>query len=459
MNQNKKPLWLEISVLATPLILSMTGFMLMQVIDALFLSWYSTDAIGAIVPSGMASALIISFFQGTAGYTSTFVAHYIGAKQGDRACSATWQGIYFALISGMVVFLIGFTADPLFRWVGHSDSVRLLENSFFSITCWGSFGIIIANALGGYFSGQGKTATLMVAHISGFIINAILDYVLIFGKFGLPSMGIAGAAIATVSAQVSVAIFLFIPFVNSRQFGIHPWKDRAFNPKLFRRLIRFGFPSGLRFGFEMLAWTMFIFIVGRNGLNELAASNIAFRINGFAFFPIIGLGQALAILIGQAQGRRDPDQAVRITYTGLLMAELWMILAALSFVLFPDKIYSLFAGEINSRQFEIITGIGINLLRFVAVYSLLDACNIVVASALQAAGDTKWTMIFALIANFSFLTLLVGVDYLHMGIWVEWTIATLFVMVTALAWVVRFRNGVWRSIKVIEHYSHQAVAV
>lgn len=430
----------------------------MQVIDALFLSWYSADAIGAIVPSGMASALIVSFFQGTAGYTSTFVAHYIGAKQGDKACSATWQGIYFALASGVVVFLIGFAADPLFRWVGHSVSVRVLETRFFSITCWGAVGVIIANALSGYFSGQGKTAILMVAHVAGFIINAILDYILIFGKFGLPSMGITGAAIATVSAQVFVAIFLFILFIKSRQFGVYPWKESTFNAKLFKRLINFGFPSGLRFGFEMLAWTIFIFFVGRNGLNELAASNIAFRINGFAFFPIIGLGQALAILIGQAQGRRDPDQTIRITYTGLLMAELWMVLAALAFVVFPDRIYSIFAGDINSSQFEAITGIGVNLLKFVAIYSLLDACNIVVVSALQAAGDTKWTMIFTVIANLSFLLLLACIDYLHMGIWVEWTIATLFVMTTAFAWVIRFRIGVWRSIKVIEHYGSQVVA-
>lgn len=131
--------------------------------------------------------------------------------------------------------------------------------------------------------------------------------------------------------------------------------------------------------------------------------------------------------------------------------------AALAFVFFPNQIYSIFAGDINSSQFEVITGIGVDLLKFIAVYSLFDACNIVVVSALQAAGDTKWTMILTIIANFSFLALLACVDYLHMGIRVKWTIATLFVMVTALVWVVRFRIGVWRSIKVIEHYSPQVV--
>lgn len=457
MIDTKKPLWVQIAGLSAPLILSMTGFVLMQFIDALFLSWYSADAIAAIVPSGMAATLVTSFFQGTAGYTSTFVAHYVGARQGDKACNAVWQGVWFSLIAGVLIFFLGFTADPLFRWAGHQEAVRVMENRFFMILCWGAVFTIVASALTGYFSGQGKTTILLITSITGFIINAVLDYVLIFGKFGMPRMGITGAGIATVVAQASTMLFLLILFLKSKDFGIKPIKDCAFDKNLFMRLIRFGLPGGLRFGFEMLAWTIFVFFIGRIGIDELAATNIAFRINGFAFFPIIGLGQALAILVGQAQGRRDPRQTVKITYTGLLMAEIWMMIAALVFVLFPSWIYSLFRGQQDILEFAPIAVIGVNLLKFVAVYSLLDACNIVVVSSLQAAGDTRWTMVFALIANVLFLVILYFADCFHLGIWIEWTAATLFVMTTALAWVFRFNAGIWRSIKVIEHYEPEVV--
>lgn len=457
MDKNKRPLWLEIILLATPLILSMTGIMLMQFVDALFLAWYSADAIGAIVPASMGSYLIISPFQATAGFTSTLVAHYVGAGKHHRVFAATWQGVYCAIISGVIVCGVGFFANPIFEWVGHDPSVRPLEEVFFAIMCWGALPAIAGSAISGFFIGRGKTKILMIIQLSGILVNALLDYLLIFGKFGLPRLGITGAALATVAAQVFVAIFLMIAFLRSKaQSGGHPWKDRHFNKDLFFRLIRYGFPNGLRFGFEMLAWTGFIFIVGRIGINELAATNIAFRINGFAFFPIIGLGQAVAILVGQAQGKRDIKQAIRVTYTGFFVAELWMILAASIFIFFPGELFRLFGGE-GYSNFGGIIKVGSTLLKLVAIYCLLDAGNIIFVSALQAAGDTKWTMYLSLIANGMFLGALLIADHFSLGIWIEWIIATGFVMVVALLWFWRFRSNAWHSIRIIEKSTEDLV--
>lgn len=450
MEKNNRPLWIEITSLATPMILSMTGIVVMQLVDALFLAWYSSDAIGAIVPASMGSNFIISPFQATAGFTSTLVAHYIGAGKPQRVYAATWQGVYCAIISGILVFGVGFLANPIFEWVGHAPSIRPLEESFFSIMCWGALPAIAASALSGFLIGRGKTKALMTIQLSGILINAILDYLLIFGKLGFPSLGITGAALATVIAQLFVAILLMIIFLISKMdTGAQPWNDRHFNKDLFYRLVRYGFPSGIRFGFEMLAWTGFIFIVGRIGVNELAATNIAFRINGFAFFPVIGIGQAVAILVGQAQGQRDIKRSIKVTYTGFLLSEVWMISTAIIFVFFPGALFSIFGGETYSN-FEGVLKIGSTLLKLVAVYCLLDAGNIIFVSALQAAGDTKWTMFFSLVANGLFLSALVIADQLALGIWVEWIIATMFVMVVALLWYSRFRSDSWHSIRVIE---------
>ncbi len=449
MNANR-PLWIEIIYLAIPLILSMTGIVVMQFIDALFLSWYSSDAIGAIVPASMGSYLLLSPFQATAGFTSTLVAHYVGAGKHHRAYAATWQGIYCSFIAGVIVFGFGFFAKPLFNWVGHTESVRPLEEIFFSIMCWGALPAIAASAVSGFFTGRGKTKIFMVIQLTGIAINALLDYLLIFGKFGFPRIGISGAAFATVIAQLFVFIFLMIAFLLTKtNSGGHPWRDKGFNKELFFRLIRFGFPNGIRFGFEMLAWTTFIFFVGRIGINELAATNIAFRINGFAFFPVIGIGQAVAILVGQAQGQRNTKRTIRITYSGLLISEAWMITAACIFIIFPAELYNLFNSE-GYTNFNEINQIGITLLKFVAIYSLLDAGNIIFVSALQAAGDTKWTMTFSMIAHGLFLGSLIVADHISSGIWVEWIIATVFVMIVACVWLFRFRSSSWCAINVIE---------
>jgi MATE family multidrug resistance protein len=457
MDINKQPLWLKIISLATPLILSMTGVVVMQFIDALFLAWYSADAIGAIVPASMGSYLIISPFQATAGFTSTLVAHYIGAGKPQRVFAVTWQGIYCAIICGIIVSGVGFFSNPIFEWVGHDPSVRPLEENFFAIMCWGALPAITGSAISGFFIGRGKTKILMIIQLSGILVNALLDYILIFGKLGLPALGITGAALATIAAQLFVMVYLMIVFLRTNlMHDGYPWKERYFKKELFYRLIRYGFPSGLRFGFEMLAWTGFIFIVGRIGINELAATNIAFRINGFAFFPVIGIGQAVAILVGQAQGKRDIKQAIRVTYTGFFVSELWMILAALIFIFFPGQLFGLFGGE-GYSNFEGIIKVGSTLLKLVAVYCLLDAGNIIFVSALQAAGDTKWTMYLSLIAHGLFLSALLFADHFALGIWTEWIIATVFVMGVAVLWFSRFRSDAWHSIRVIEKSTEDLV--
>jgi MATE family multidrug resistance protein len=445
-------MWLTILGLAAPMILSMTGFVFMQFIDSLFLSWYSADAISAVVPAGMASWLLISPFNGTASYTSTIVAHYKGAGRDHRAFTATWQGLFFSVGAAVVVAILGFTAKPIFDWAGHAPAVRVLEVQFFQITCWGSFVAIASGAVSGYFMGKGKTGIVMVATLCGFALNALLDYLLIFGKWGFPEWGIKGAAIATLIAQAFVLVILFVVFLNERQEQSTPLDCLGFDRELFGRLLRFGFPNGLRYGFEMLAWTLFIFFLGRIGAVELAASNIAFRINGFAFFPIIGLGNAIGILVGQAQGSKNPHVASQVTMTGFLLAEIWMIFMAIVFVLFPGQLFSLFEGGTNAVEFSEIIDKGIVIMRFVAVYSLLDACNIIFISSLQSAGDTRWTLVVSIIAHVAFLGALALIDYLQPDLWFEWLAATIFVWTVAIVWFFRFKSGVWKGIQVIEEW-------
>lgn len=455
MSEKQKPLWSEILTLAIPLILSMIGLVLMQFVDALFLAWYSKDALAAVVPAGMAATLIISPFQGTAGFTSILVAHYVGAKKPERAFAATWQGIYFSIISGLIVFAVGFAAEPIFNWAGHSYQVRISEQQYFAILTWFAITTIIGSALSGFFSGKGRTGILMVVQLIGLFVNTVFDYFLIFGRWGFPEWGISGAAIATVAAQGFVSLLLFILFLKSKDLSGNPWKDKSYESKLFHRLLHFGIPNGLRFAFEMFAWTLFIFFIGRIGDTELAATNIAFRLNGFAFFPIIGLGQAVGVLVGQAQGAGDTNRTVRLTYTGFFISELWMVTIALVLVIFPDQILSLFKGKEAFEEYSLVASVGTILLRFVAVYSLLDACNIIFVSSLQSAGDTRWTMILSIIANGIFLIVLWVADLFKVSIWFQWTAATIYVMVAALTWLVRFRSGKWKKIHVIEQHQKE----
>ena len=199
----------EVLVIAIPLILSTASWSVQHFVDRMFLAWYSPETIAAAMPAGMLNFSMVSIFMGTAGYVSTFVAQYYGAKRFHRIGPALWQGVYMSLIGGFLILIAIPFAAPIFKLVGHSPQVQQHEIDYFRILCMGSFFPIASYALSGFFSGRGKTWPVMWVNIFTTAVNLVLDYALIFGHWGFPELGIKGAGIATVAAG-AFSFFLFI---------------------------------------------------------------------------------------------------------------------------------------------------------------------------------------------------------------------------------------------------------
>jgi len=443
------PLCRQILRLSGPLILSMTGTMLMQFVDGLFLARYSAEAVAAVGPAALAAYCLSSVFSGAAGYTSTLAAQYYGAGRPWQIGSAVWQGVRFAAGSGLLLACLALPGPWLFQRIGHAPAVARYEGQYFAILCLGMPFALVNTALAGFFVGRGATRTVMYVQGLSLAVNAALDALLIFGRGGFPRLGVVGAGAATVAAQALGALLfaaLFLAPAQRREYGT--WAGRRPDPPMRRRLLRFGLPSGLRLAIELLAWTAFLLFVGRLGATELAATTIAWRINGLAFFPVVGLAEGIRTLVGQAQGRERPDEAAHAAWQGLLVSEIWTLLPVSAFLLFPRTLYGWFHG--HAAGTAPITAAGVVLLRFVAAYCLLDTINIVIAGALLAAGDTRWTFWMSLLMHGVFLAGLWAADAAGLGLYGEWAIATAFVMASALVWLWRFRGRAWRGLRVIE---------
>jgi MATE family multidrug resistance protein len=449
----------HIILMAAPLVLSQTSVMLMQVTDGLFVARHSREEIAAIGPAIMVFYSLAALFLGIAGYTNTFVAQYIGARRPRRVGAAIWQGIYLALIGGALMACSSLAARPIFGSFGHVPSVTELEIVYFRIMLWGSPLFLVASAVSGFFSGRGDNLVLTLAQFAGLLANVLLDWILVFGKLGFPEMGIAGAAWATVISQgLIVAILLSVYFQRRHREAFGTWDDRPFDRALFARLIKFGFPAGLRFLIEISVWTVFVVYVGTigdkaEGEVAMAATNIAQRINGGAFFPIIGLGIAVSALVGQAQGANRPDLAAKATWRSLVIAEGWMFLCIAVLLIWPGQLMDAFhdAENVPAEQWAPIRAAGLVILKFVAIYCLVDAANIVLLSALQGAGDTRWTLVAGAVWNGLFLVGLLVLHALGASLYVSWAFVTLFVFCYACTWLVRFRLGAWKHMRVIEH--------
>jgi multidrug resistance protein, MATE family len=446
------PTYRRILVLAAPLVLSSTGMMIMQVIDAIFLARYSKEAMAASVTAGLAGFSACALFIGLAGYTSVFVAQYIGAGRPERVGAAVWQGIWFSFAAGLAVALIGLTGAWLFRHAGHDAAVWQLEAAYFRILCFGGVFSVLACALSGFFSGRGDNLTLGLVQLAGLAVNALMSWMLIFGRWGCPELGAAGAAVGTVIGQSVVCLglggILLLPRY-SRSLGT--WNARL-EWVLLRRLMRYGVPAGVRLLIELTAWTLFTSFIGRLGAEPQAATGIVFRVNALAFFPLFGIGMAISTLVGQGQGMNRPDLGQQATWRGLLISQIWMFSCAALFVLMPRPLLAVFheQGGPDAAAWARTLEMGVVLLRFVAVYCLVDAVNVVVVSALQGAGDTTWTLAISILLYTVFLSALWLLQRAGAGIYALWSTATLFLLVLSLVMLARFHSGRWKAMTVVE---------
>ena len=263
-------------------------------------------------------------------------------------------------------------------------------------------------------------------------------------------MGIAGAGLATIvgstySALLSLALF-FRPRHEALYKTLSGWR---LDGDLFRRLMRFGLPNGLQWMFEGLAFTVFLFLVGRLGDVDLAATSITFSINLVAVIPMFGLGQAVMILVGQRLGEDSPHLAERSTWTGFKVAWLYMGSVALAYALMPGAFMRLFDNA--DPKWPAVAALIPFLLRFVALYSLFDSMSIIFTFALRGAGDTRFVTAHQHqpgLADNGGTTW--AVWYFNWGLSWAWAAGTAYVITQAIVFLLRFRQGRWKSMRVIE---------
>ncbi len=448
----------EVLRVCLPLVISLSATTVMEFTDRVFLANYSLDAISAALPAGITSYLFIAFFGGVGGYAGIFIAQYTGRGNPEKIGIVLWQGIYFTLASGIILWLLAvFVTKPIFSLAGHPESVRQLEEIYFSILCKGSVLHVAMATLATFFTGRGLTRPVMVITFLGVFINIPLDYALIFGRWGLPELGIEGAALATVAAWgVNVIFLVGLIFTkkNDQRFGV--FSSFRFDRDIFIRLMRFGVPGSLQFTMDILAFTLFILLVGRIGKAELAATNIVLSINALAFMPSMGVSQGMSILVGQALGQKKPNLAACYVRSGCQLLISYILVIDLIFIFAPGFVLAPFmASEQGIASQQLVFGHGKTLLKIVSAYLFFDALYMVFSGALRGAGDTRFMMFAIGIVSPICLVLpvYIGIEYYRITITTAWFWVLLFVTVLFSVSSLRYRRGTWKKMLVIEDES------
>ena len=295
-------------------------------------------------------------------------------------------------------------------------------------------------------------------NISGVLLNALLDYCMIFG-WGRFRNGIAGAAVATnLSTCFCVLIYVCLllrPAVEHEYHFLKSWKPDL---RLFQRLMRYGLPSGYNLFIDIAGFTAFIMLIGLFGRKELAATNIAFNLNTLAFIPVLGHEHCRLHACRAADRRRPAGCRGEVGPKGFVISGGYMLMFGLIYVLLPDLLtrpYALRANPADAVPFSEIHNLVVVLLRFVALYSFFDAMAIIFGSAVRAAGDTVFSMLFTLVSSMSLLVLPTFVTWLNYRndpnlIWWSWVFCSVYVITLGVGFYLRFLQGKWKTMRVIE---------
>ncbi len=446
----------DVWLLGYPLMLSQLSFTLQSFVDRLFLAWHSAEAVAAAATALFTIWGLIGVFIGTGEYLTAFVAQYLGAGRPERVGAAMWQGIWFALAAGLLVALCVPAIEHVFVWAGHAPQLRAYEVTYARILMLGAFPTVLMATLSTYFAGLGRTRVVLLVNVLATCVNGVLDYAWIFGRFGFSAWGVAGAAWATVTSQAVGALCYFALMMRARDRREHATL-RAFRlePALLRRLLRYGLPTGLQYSLEVASFSAFLMIIGRLGTVPLAATSLAFNLNGLVFMPTLGMGMGVSALVARYLGAEQPDTAERAVDSGLWLCALYLVLWAVLYLGAPGLLLAPYAaGARHPEALAPVTALAAVLLRYVAFYSFFDMLNVVTAGGLKGAGDTRYPLwvtialawIVLLPPTYAACLWLPPGPALH----VSWCAATSYVLAIGVLMRRRFRSGRWKSLRVIE---------
>ncbi len=437
--------------IALPMIVSTSCDGIMTFTDRLFLSRLGSEQMNAALGGGVAMQMMMFFFIGLTGYTTALVAQYYGSGQKTMTTVAAFQAVLVALFAYPVILICKPLGIAYFSFMQVPESQLGFEIAYYNIVIYGVIIGIFRNVLSCYFSGLGHTTIVMMAALTSMIVNVVLDYIMIFGKFGFPAMGVEGAALATVTGGfIGLLVLIVAYFRKSNRTEFQVAGSFHFDRQVMSKLLHFGYPAGLELFLNFLAFTTVIFIFHSMGPVSATASTIMFNWDLISFIPLLGIEIAVTSLVGRYMGAGDAGTAHRSAMSGIRTGIFYSAVILVMFLCIPEFLVRVFHPATQSAVFEEVVKVAGSMIRIAALYVMAEAVMVAVVGALRGAGDTHFTMLISVSAHWSF----VPVVYLMLKVWNfspvhAWLGLVIMFLIFCGVLILRYRSGKWQSIRVV----------
>jgi MATE family multidrug resistance protein len=435
----------EVTLLAAPVVLQQVSATAMMVVDSAMVGRLGPTELAGVGFGSVWLWTIFSFFYGVASGVQTFVSQYQGSGR-ERECGAwAWQALYFVLpLCALVLLAVLHLIGPLLELAVPSAELRSTAHSYIMARLPGEAAMACMMVLTAFFRGFGDTRTPMFVMIFANALNGVLDYGLIFGRLGLPELGVEGAGLATSISSIAGGAILFALFLRpalAERFATAlPRPDLA----QLRRFLRVGLPIGGQWCIGTSTFAFFTTLIARMGDSSMAASQAFLMLLCISFMQAVGISTAAQTLVGRYVGANDDAAVARAFRASLVLGVGLALGVAVLFIAIPGQLMRIFSDDPS------VLALGRPLLLIGALFQLFDAIAVITQGALRGAGDTRWPFLFETLFGWGVfvpLAYTLGIT-LEGGLAGAWTGGLISLGCTALILQWRFRSGAWRHVAI-----------
>jgi MATE family multidrug resistance protein len=381
-------------LLAIPVVLSELGWMAMSIVDTIMVGRLSPAAIGAV---GISSAIFYTptlFGIGLLLGLDTLVSQAFGRGDFDDCHRALAQGVYLAILYTPIAMLLVGIAPHFFPLMGITEAVRAPATQYIRLLVYSTLPLLVYAAFRRYLQGVGKVRPVTFALISANLVNWFGNWALIYGKLGLPAMGVRGSALSTCVARTYMAgVLVWWAWKHERERG-HPLFAHWPGLRLaqFRRLLQLGWPAASQMLFEVGAFSVATLLAGRLSPDILAAHQIVLNSASLTYMVPLGVSAAAAITVGHAVGAGDRARARRGGSMAIVIGAIFMAMAATAFLTIPRVLIHVYTHDLQT------VAVGVRLLAVAAVFQIFDGIQGIGTGALRGLGKTRGPMLINLVA-------------------------------------------------------------
>lgn len=437
----------EVTQLAVPVVVVQLGIMLMGTVDTMMLGRYSATALaGAALGNSVASTVMLIAW-GTVLAIDPLIAQAYGARDRTAIAAHLQRGLVLAAVLPLPIALLFWDLGPLLSALGQQPEVAEGAAAYLRGMIAGNFAFLPFVVLRQTIQAFGVVRPAMIAMVVANLANVAGNWILIYGRFGFPELGVAGSAYAT---SISRFVLLGVLVLAARPALAPYWQGfdrRAFAWREHLRYIRIGLPIGFHFSLEFGVLAAIALLMGQLGIEQLAGHQIALNLASLSFMVPSGIGSAAASRVGNAIGRADMPAARRAAATCLLLGVGTMAAFALLFAAVPHWLAGLYTDQ------AAVIAMAAALIPIAAVFQVFDGAQVVSSGVLRGAADTRTPALAAVVGFWilglplgAWLTLRAGAG--PQGLWWGLTAGIGLVAVWLMARIVRRFRGEIRRVEV-----------